>query len=110
MLDQLDAPDQLTLLERCHEELELSQAQALLSQVGFAASRENDRRRYPRMRTHQRAPMQIVATLPAVRRQPFWHAVRVIDISRGGVGFLHSEQLYPKERLRVVLNDGAFQT
>ena len=29
----------------------------------------------------------------------------VTDLGRGGVGLLHGEPLYPKERLRVVLLD-----
>ena len=109
MLDQLDAPEQLTLLAHCRDELDLSQAQPLLSQSGFAPSREADRRRYPRKRTNQRAPMQITAALPAMARTSEWHAVRIIDISRGGLGLLHSAQLYPKEGIRIVNQEGIVQ-
>lgn len=110
MLDQVDAPDQLALLARCRDDLRLSpQAELLLEQRGFAPSQEKERRRYPRMRTNYQAPLQVIATLPAVHRSAEWHAVRLTDLSRQGVGLLHSRQLYPTERVRLVIQNGAMQ-
>lgn len=109
MLDQLDATDQLTLLSQCRDSVDLSEAGALTSQSGFAPSREGERRRFPRMRTNLRAPMQVISTLPAVPRPSDWHEVRVIDLSKGGIGLLHSQQLYPKEQIRIMVQDGVLQ-
>ncbi len=35
-----------------------------------------------------------------------WHKVYTKDVSRTGAGFLHGEQLFPKEQLTLLLPDG----
>jgi hypothetical protein len=48
-------------------------------------------------------------TFPSLPRDHAWFAVYLTDVGRGGVGLLHGEPLYPKERLRVVLLDGSLR-
>ncbi len=48
-------------------------------------------------------------TLPSLPRARAWFAVYVVDLARSGLGLLHGEPLYPKERLRVVLPDGSLK-
>lgn len=67
------------------------------------------KRRYPRIRC--RGKEKIIGlehrqSLPGLPRAHGWFAVYLTDIARGGIGFIHGEALYPKERLRVVLING----
>jgi hypothetical protein len=50
--------------------------------------------------------VELRQTLPGLPRAHAWFAVYLTDIGRGGLGFLHGEPLYPKERLRILLFDG----
>ncbi len=71
---------------------------------------QGDRRRFPRMicrGKRYRAALEYRQSLSALPRPQEWHGVYTLDISRGGIGFLHSEPLYPGERMRVVLLGGA---
>ncbi len=76
---------------------------------GVAPSLPGCKRRFPRRRC--RGTTSLVAlehrqTFPALPRAHAWFAVYVTNVGRGGLGLLHGEPLYPKERLRVVLADG----
>jgi hypothetical protein len=107
MLDQLNSSSELALLAECRDELVIPiEAEWLVAQTGYAKSTEVERRRFPRLRTHLRLPMQLLSTLPALPREEAWHAVRVIDLSKLGVGLLHSAQLYPRERVRLAVKSG----
>jgi hypothetical protein len=67
------------------------------------------KRRFPRLRCRNKynlVALEHRQTLPSLPRARAWFAVYLTDIGRGGVGLLHGEVLYPKERLQVVLSDG----
>jgi len=66
----------------------------------------DDRRRFPRSYLRVGAALQDRPSLPALPRSNAWHKVYAKDLCRTGVGFLHSEQLFPKEQLAIVLPDG----
>ena len=65
-----------------------------------------DLRQFPRFYFRSAAAIEVQSTLPALPRSP--QAVRgyVKDISRAAVAVLHSEQLFPGERLWVTVLDG----
>ncbi len=68
-----------------------------------------DRRRFARkvvVDSLNRAGLEYRQTLPAVPREPGWHAVYVVDVSRGGMRLLHFEPVYPWESFRVLLAGG----
>lgn len=67
-----------------------------------ATSADVDRRRFRRQRVFCVAALQHATTLRALPRIEEWHKILVRDVGRGGVGFLHSQQLYPSERLQMV--------
>jgi hypothetical protein len=76
---------------------------------GFATTSHAERRRYPRYRLQghaHRAALRYAPSLPALKRPPMVAGVFTTNISRGGVGFLHSEQMYPQERAEFVLPTG----
>ena len=76
---------------------------------GMAPTGCNEARRYPRyhLRGHEEtASLHCLPTLPAVARLPAVWPVYMLNISRGGVGFLHFEQLFPSEQARLVLPGG----
>ena len=70
---------------------------------GMLPAGPRDQRRYPRANLRVRAALQYRQTALTLPRSPGWHQVYLKDISRGGVGFVHSEQLYPLERMHMVL-------
>jgi hypothetical protein len=70
----------------------------------------DDRRRFARLLcrgAHHRAALKYAATFPALPRAVGWYGVYTLDISRGGCGFLHSEPLFPGERMEILLLGGA---
>lgn len=72
---------------------------------------ENDRRF---ARVHCRSQGNVVAlesrqSLPGLPRAAGWYAVYLADFSRGGVGLVHGEQLFPCERMRLALPTGLVQ-
>lgn len=71
----------------------------------MSASRPNDERRHARMQLATLAGLEYRQTSPALPRRSEWHKVYVKDISLSGLAFLHGEQLYPLERMKMVLPD-----
>jgi hypothetical protein len=65
-----------------------------------------DRRRFARLHCPGRAVLQMETTLPAIERGQQVHCVLTKDISRGGLSFLHTEQLFPEERIKLWLPIG----
>jgi hypothetical protein len=65
-----------------------------------------DKRRFPRIYLRASAAVQYRQSFPALPRPETWHKVYTKDVSRTGLGFLHSEPLYPMEQLCLVLPDG----
>lgn len=57
-----------------------------------------------------RAALECRQSLLALPREVGWHGVYTTDFSRLGCGFLHSEQLFPGERLRLILLTGVRRT
>jgi len=77
---------------------------------GFATTSRDEDRRHARyhLRGHaHRAAMRYSSSLPALERPPTVAAVMTTTVSRGGVGYLHSEQMYPGERAQFVLPNGS---
>jgi hypothetical protein len=73
------------------------------------AAFDGDRRRYPRVYCRSesnRAAMQHRKTLPQLKRDSNWQSVYVTNLSRDGIGFLHSEALYPCEGVRLFMLNG----
>jgi len=56
------------------------------------------------------AALEYQQTLPAVPRCQGWHRVYIVDISKRGISLLHSEQLFPGERMRTLLVTGDHRT
>ena len=54
-----------------------------------------------------RAGLQHIPTYPALQRGDDWSAVYLADISRGGMQIIHSQPLYPGEKLRLLMNNGS---
>ncbi len=66
-------------------------------------------RMYCRGEKH-RAALEIRQTLPALTRETAWQNVYTGDFSKQGCSFLHSANLYPGERLRLILLTGVQRT
>lgn len=72
---------------------------------GVMPFNENDRRRYPRVlcrSKRNRAGLEYRTTIPQLPRETLWHSVYVTNVSRDGIGLLHSEPLYPREYAAIV--------
>jgi hypothetical protein len=62
---------------------------------------EGDRRRFVRYHFRARGILNYRQTLPAIERRQGPQLVLVRNISRSGIGFLHHEQLFPRERFTL---------
>jgi hypothetical protein len=78
--------------------------------IGPLGTRWEDLRQFPRFYFRSAAALEIESSLPALPRSDVVERVYVKDISRAAVAVLHSEQLYPGERLRLTLIDGGERT
>jgi len=65
-----------------------------------------DNRRYIRTHFPTKALMEIGSTHASIPREFERHVVLMKDISRQGVGFLHSVQLFPNERVELIFPTG----
>jgi hypothetical protein len=65
-----------------------------------------DNRRFIRTHFPTQALMELPGTHPSIPREFERHVVLMKDISRQGVGFLHSAQLYPGERVTIIFPTG----
>lgn len=84
-----------------------------LEKSGMAPTTYDDVRRYPRLLCGgptQRGALEYRQTFPALVRQEGAAGVYIQDVSRGGCRFLHSELIYPGERLGIVLPAGLRRT
>ncbi|MEM9657436.1 MAG: hypothetical protein AAF961_03660 [Planctomycetota bacterium] len=78
----------------------------LLSQRGVLAPIPDDRQQFVRHLFNGRAVLEYDQTLPAISRKHHVAQVVTRDVSRRGVRFLHSEQLFPGEECALWLNTG----
>lgn len=68
------------------------------------------RRRFVRAAFHRRVVLELQQTFPSVPREERNYVILTRDLSRSGIGFLHAEQLYPGERVRLWLPTGPVAT
>jgi hypothetical protein len=73
---------------------------------GAVGTRWEDMRQFPRFYLRYPAALEVRPSLPALARVGQLQRVFVKDISRVAIAILHSEQLFPGERLRLTLIDG----
>ncbi len=89
----------------CHVQLPAELAEDF-ERTGPAPSRPDDLRSSPRFYCQGKSHVGAIEyrqSLPAIARTSAWHRVYTVDISRGGIGLLHSEQLFPGEQVRLLL-------
>jgi hypothetical protein len=88
------------LLVRLPEEME-----TFFEEKGYVATTPFDERAAPRLRFRCRALLEVLEPLPSYPRETGLATVLISDLSRSGIGLLHHEQLWPEERIRVLLPD-----
>ena len=84
-----------------------------LQRMGPASTCPDERRQTQRISVGGAglvAALEYQQTLATVPRRPGWHRLYVVDLSTRGIGFLHSEQLFPGERMQIVLLTGDRRT
>lgn len=77
--------------------------QDYFERTGQVPGRYQERRRHPRYYYRVCAALQHRQTFPALNRPTEWYQVYANDVSRGGLSFMHGEQLFPRERMPIVL-------
>ena len=63
-------------------------------------------RRFRRRQFCSSAALEYRQSFPSMRRPSTWHRVYTVSLARNGLSFLHSEQLFPRERAGIILLDG----
>ncbi len=67
---------------------------------------DKDKRRFPRVPCAVDAILKYQDGLPSLRRSREWMRIIVQNVSRCGMGFLHSEEMYPLEQALIVFPRG----
>ena len=80
-------------------------AEEYFAVTGVVAPVPDEHRRYVRTRMRVSAALQYRRSFPSLVRAAQWHKIVIQDVSRSGLGFLHSEQLFPAEQLMLVMPD-----
>ena len=62
-----------------------------------------DRRQFSRIKFRSPAVLEYLQTFPIMPRERRHYLVYLKDYSRSGVAFIHHEQLYPSERMRLMI-------
>lgn len=79
------------------------------SMEGFFEAEESqstvtdDKRQFSRWHFHNLGALECLESTQALNRTVGWQRVYTKDISLGGLAFLHSEQLFPMEQMRILL-------
>ncbi|MBN2022816.1 MAG: hypothetical protein JW809_08465 [Pirellulales bacterium] len=100
----------LELVKRLRCEIKLPRSMAdYFQDVDAVGAIVEDKRRFARRTLHSLGALEHRPTFAALPRTVEWHKIYTKDVSRGGLAFLHSCQLFPLERMRMLLPDPAFQ-
>jgi hypothetical protein len=95
------------LLEACECDVAVpSEWQDRLTRRGVIPSISGDRRKYIRHYFNGRSVLEYDETFSSIPREHTTAQVVTRDLSRNGIGFLHSEQLFPGERVSLWLPIG----
>ncbi len=95
------------MLETCECNVTVPrQWQGRLTQRGVIDPVPDDRRNYIRHHFNSQAVLEYDETFSSIPREHTIVKVITLDISRGGIAFLHSEQLFPGERVSLWLPIG----
>jgi hypothetical protein len=95
------------LLDTCECDLAVpSEWKDRLSKQGVIKEIRNDRRKHVRHHFSRRAVLEFDQTFPSIPREPTLAQVVTSNVSRQGIAFLHSEQLYPGEQITLWLPIG----
>ncbi len=102
MSDEHDAAGMIAALPSCVE-----LPADFFDRTGAIGTHWDERRQFPRFYYRTAAALEIEPTLAVLQRTPRRERVYIKDVSRNSLALLHGEQLYPGEKLRLVLCDGA---
>jgi hypothetical protein len=95
------------LLETCECDLAVPREwQDRLTRRGVIQPVQDDRRQYIRHYFTCRGVLEYDETFPSIPREHTYAQVMTSDVSRCGIAFLHSEQLFPTERISLWLPTG----
>jgi hypothetical protein len=103
MSEEADAGELIALLP-CEVELPEHWAD-YFSRTGPIPAQTEDARRFPRFYLRTAAALSYRTTLPRMQRPDVAYRVYLKDISRCSVAFIHSEQLFPRECMEMLLAD-----
>ena len=105
-----DQPSVQQLIQSLPCRVELPEdATLFFSRRGPLVSQYDEKRQYPRFYCRTEAALVCKQSLPACTRQSRTHRIYVKDISRRSIAFLHFEQLFPCEKVDVILTDGGLR-
>ncbi len=95
--------ERLLELLPCNVQLPAAWRGTFFSDDGVQVPSLDERRRFIRRSLRTRALLRVLPTLSSIERASKYHSIYTWDISRQGMGFLHFEQLFPKEQCEIWL-------
>lgn len=73
---------------------------------GRVKTSSREQRQHPRFYLRAKAMLHVVSTIGARGTRYSQGVIYLKDISRGGMSFLHAEQLFPTDQVRIQLENG----
>lgn len=92
----------------CEVELPEEWRDTFFHEQGMTNTSYDERRRFARRKFRSRAILDVAQSLPHLERKAERAVVYTVDVSRGGFAFLHTKQMFPKERCRLWLPTQSF--
>jgi hypothetical protein len=75
--------------------------QCRLTRRGTQVASYDERRHFGRVAFLSKTLLEVATTFKCIERPPAHYTILTTDVSRDGVAFLHAEQLFPGELLKV---------
>jgi hypothetical protein len=75
------------------------------SESGLARGESHEKRLFPRWKNRTLAGLLCSKTFSVITRPDRCHPIYLRDVSCGGAAFIHSEQLFPLEQMRLLFID-----
>jgi hypothetical protein len=109
MLDLQDESGRLRIADaiaqlKCEIEFPVSWHD-FFKETGPALGDAGEKRQFPRWKNRTLAGLLYRETFSVIPRAEEWHPIYLKDVSRGGAAFIHCEQLFPLERMRLLFID-----
>ena len=104
MLENCDRQELATLLNHAEDRIQLpTEWQNFFTEEESILPRPEERRQFVRRHARMKAALVVKSTLTQPDRSNVIHCIYCRDLSRGGLSFIHAQELYPGDDVAIRL-------